>query len=327
MPAEPTGAPAFLGIDLGGTKTLALVATVDGNLLAEATLPTPASEPADAIVATMVVAAGQALANARTSLASVGGAGIAAAGAVDGRNGVLVHAPQLPRIDHTPMVALVHAALGVPIVIGNDANLAALGEQRYGAGKGVPNLLYITVSTGIGGGIIIDNHLYEGADGYAGEVGHMSVDAHGPMGRSTVLGALESMASGTALGRIAVERLSAGEHSSMRTAFEANGAAAITAPVIFDALREGDPLARSIVEDAVVYLGTGLTGLVNVLNPGLIIIGGGLSNEWADYIAPAVDMMRRHAFAGVGQHTKAVPPALGMRAGALGAVALAADMR
>ena len=310
----------YLGIDLGGTKTLVIVATAGGTVLGEATLPTPADQDAAPVVAAIADAAGQALAQAGADARAVRGAGIAAAGAIDSHRGVVVHAPQLPRWRDVPLVTLFRDAVGIDAVIGNDANLAALSEQRFGAAKGMANVLYITVSTGIGGGIVLDGKLHTGAHGFAGEVGHVSVDAHGPYGRSSVPGAVESLSSGTALARIASERMAQGDTSSMR-----GGPDGLTAQEGFAAYHVGDDLARAVIQEGIHYLGIGLTGMVNILDPDIIVIGGGLSNEWEAYIEPAVALMRERSFAGMGKDTLVAPPALGVRAGALGAIALAVD--
>ena len=136
----------------------------------------------------------------------------------------------------------------------------------------------------------------------------MTVDAHGPYGASTTPGAWESLCSGTALARIATERITAGERSSMSAALHDTNQEGLTARDVFAACRSGDALAQDIVADAIVYLGAGLTSLVNLLNPAKIIIGGGLSNEWDAYIAPAVALMREQSFAGIGKLTPVVPP-------------------
>ncbi len=315
----------FLGIDLGGTKILALVAARDGVPLASEVAETPRSNSAAVIVEAMADAARAAMASAGADAGSVDAAGVAAAGAIDAGEGVIVHSPHVPAMSNTPVAPMLAERLGMRVVIGNDANLAALGEQRYGAGAGASNLVFLTISTGIGGGVIIGGRLYTGAGGYAGEVGHMTVDARGPYGSSTTPGAWEALAAGTALARIARERIEAGERSSLRAVLHDTSKGAINAQDVFAASRAGDPLARSIIDDAIVYLGGGLTSIVNLLNPGKVIIGGGLSNEWDAYIAPAVALMREQSFAGIGKLIPVVPPALGADAGALGAIALAAD--
>lgn len=314
-----------LGIDVGGTKILALVAQPDGTTLASAVEETPSRESAERIISAIAKTARTAIAQAGVDTDSIHSAGIAAAGAIDARAGTIVHSPHLAAMSNTPVAAMLSQHLGMPVAIGNDANLAALGEQRYGAGKGVQDLVFLTISTGIGGGVIIGGKLFTGSAGYAGEVGHMTVDAHGPYGESTTPGAWESLCAGKALARIATERITEGERSSMASALHDTNQEGLTARDIFAACRSGDALAQSIIADAIVFLGAGLTSLVNILNPEKIIIGGGLSNEWDAYIAPAVALMREQSFAGIGKLTPVVPPALGVEAGALGAVALAGD--
>lgn len=316
---------AVLGIDIGGTKILALAALPDGTTLASAMSETPSRESAERIIAAMADTARAAIADAGLEESAIRSVGVAAAGAIDARAGTIVHSPHLPAMDNTPVGPMLSQQLGTAVAIGNDANVAALGEQRYGAGKGVQDLVFLTISTGIGGGIIIGGKLFTGSAGYAGEVGHMSVDAHGPYGASTVPGAWESLCSGTALARIARERITAGERSSMSNALHDTNQEGLTARDIFAASRTGDALAQSIIADAIVYLGAALTSIVNLLNPEKILIGGGLSNEWDAYIAPAVALMREQSFAGIGKLTPVVPPGLGVEAGAWGAVALASD--
>ena len=322
--ASGAEAHVYLGLDLGGTKTLAIIARGNGEVLGRAVNPSQANTTAGEVVATMAATATQATADAGINPASVRSAGIGAAGAIVPSTGTVVWSPNVPALSNTPIVSLFREHWDLPTAIGNDANLAALSEQRYGAGAGVSNLLFITVSTGIGGGIIIDDRLYTGATGYAGEVGHITVDAHGPYGNSTTPGAWESLCSGTALARIAGERIRAGEDSSLRELLD--GPENLDAQQIFDAMRKGDQLATAVVADGIEYLAIGLTSLINVLNPGLVIIGGGLSHEWSAYIEPAVAIMCRQAVAGVGHETPIVPPALGTDAGALGAVALAQEL-
>ncbi len=312
--------PLYLGLDVGGTKTLAVVGDATGRVLGRAINPSQASQTGEVIVEVMVQTAREALRNTGTSTSSIQGVGIACAGAVDSNRGVLVSCPQMPLISDAPFVSMFREHWDIPTVISNDANLAGLAEQRFGAGKGVQNLLFITISTGIGGGIVINGEIYAGASGFAGEIGHITVDTHGPYGRSRTPGAWESHCSGIALARITNERISAGEHSSLEK--QGQGLNAIA---IFDALRAGDPLAISVVKDAVEHMGTALTGIVNILDPEIIVIGGGLSNEWEAYIAPSVARMRLLTFAGMGKHTRVVPPMLGVEAGALGAIALAAS--
>ncbi|MYD97083.1 MAG: ROK family protein [Gammaproteobacteria bacterium] len=316
---------AFLGIDLGGTKILALAARPDGTTLASVAAETPSRESAERVVAVMTETARAVMSQAELDATAVAAVGVASAGAIDAGTGTLVHAPQLPTMSNTPLASMLRQRLGMSAVVGNDANLAALGEHRYGAGRRVQDLVFLAVSTGIGAGIIIGGELFTGSAGFAGEVGHMTIDAHGPYGLSTMPGALESLCSGTALARVATERITAGEYSSMTSVLSNTNRKGLTAREVFAAHHSGDALAQSIITDAVVYLGAGLTNVVNLFNPETIIVGGGLASEWDAYIAPAVALMREQSFAGIGRLTPVVPPALGSEAGALGAIALAND--
>jgi len=312
--------PLFLGIDIGGTKILAIIADADGSVLGRALNPTPSEQQPDAIVAAMATTADQALADANLPRASVVAAGIASAGAIDADHGIVVWAPQTPSLVNTPMAAMFRAHWDIPIAMGNDANLAALAEQRFGAAKGASNVLFIAISTGIGGGIVLNGEPYVGTSGFAGEIGHITVDAHGPYGPSKTPGAWESLCSGRALARISNERIAAGEPSSL------TGLANVDAIAVFDAMRAGDTLAASVIADAIEYLGAGLTSVMNILDPSVIVIGGGLSNEWDAYIAPGIALMRTQAFADMAKDTPILPPALGIDAGAIGAIALATTL-
>jgi glucokinase len=315
-------ASLYVGIDVGGTKTLAVVGDARGRVVSRVVSPSRADQTAEVIIDVIVQTAREAVAIAGVQPAVITAVGIASAGAVDSRRGVLVSCPQMPQVSDAPLVSMFLERWDIPTVIGNDANLAGLAEQQFGAGKGVQNLLFITISTGIGGGIILNGEVYAGASGFAGEIGHMTLDTHGPYGRSPTPGAWESHCSGVALARIANERIAGGERSTLESRGDQ-----LDAIAIFDALRVGDSLAVSVVADAVKHMGAGLASVVNILGPEVIVVGGGLSNEWDAYIAPSIERMRAITFAGAGKHTRVVAPALGIEAGAIGAIALAASMR
>ena len=325
MRASRQQPPLYMGIDLGGTKVLALVSTTHGRILGESVAPTPADQGPQAVVETMVKAAREATLQAGAQPDALSAVGVAAAGAIDRVRGIVVHSPHLAGWDQVPLVEMLQRELKCQVVIANDASLAALGEHRYGAGRGVPNLLYLTVSTGGGGGMIIDNRLYQGAQGYAGEVGHITIKAGGPLCGCGNRGCLETLVSGSALAREARRRLEAGETSLLRELAGGRGAGAISAELVFEALRQGDAMARSIVEEGIHYLAAGLQSLVNIMDPDKLIIGGGLSQQWEAYIEPAVELMREWSFAGMAKELPVAPPELGAQAGALGAIALAAE--
>lgn len=306
----------YIGIDVGGTKILGLVANSHGEVFGESILPTPSNENFSSSVAVISRMVSELF--VEIPKANIRGVGVAAAGAIDLNSGTVVHTPQLPSWQNVPLVSILEKQLGLPVVMGNDANLAALSEHRYGIAKGIKNVIYVTVSTGIGGGILLNGQIYTGWHGFAGEVGHASVDINGPLGKSTVPGAVESFSSGAALARIAKECIIAGHASVIKI----ND---ISAEIIFEAYNKGDLLAKKVIDQGIRHLGLGLTNMVNILDPEMIIIGGGLSNEWKTYIEPSVSIMRTLSFAGMGRDIKVVPPKLGANAGALGGVALAVD--
>tara|TARA_A100001037_G_scaffold54587_4_gene46938 strand:+ start:5665 stop:6645 length:981 start_codon:yes stop_codon:yes gene_type:complete len=309
-----------IGIDIGGTKILAVIANKYGLIYGTATRKTPALSDATSIVKSLAYTATEAADNAGIKINHVDTIGLAAAGAIDSSNGTIIYSPHLPTLVNTPVGSMLREMLTPSIYVGNDANLAALGEKAFGAGKFVNNFVFITISTGIGGGIIIDNKLWTGSSGYAGELGHMTINALGPYGKSATPGAWESLCSGSALTRIAKERIDMGENSSLKRIVESSRAQKLTAEDIFSASIDGDDLANQIIDDAIFYLGTGLTSIVNVLSPEKIIIGGGLSNQWENYVTPAIKLMHQQAYADSWKSVDVVPSELGANAGALGAI-------
>ena len=306
----------YVGIDLGGTKILGLIANSKGLVLSESVLPTPAEEDFHSSIQVISEVVSKIV--SKSPKVKLKGVGVAAAGAINSHRGSVVHTPQLPLWKNVPLVSILEKKLMLPVVIGNDANLAALSEHRYGVAQGVKNVLYVTISTGIGGGILIDGQIFTGWHGFAGEVGHASVDVNGPFGKSTVPGAVESFSSGAALARIADELITSGHPTKIK-------GSKLSAENIFKAFHEGDKLAKSVIDQGILHLGFGLTNMVNILDPEMLIIGGGLSKEWDSYIKPSVEIMRNLSFAGIGKDINVVSPKLGVNAGALGGVALAAD--
>ena len=169
-------APLYAAVDLGGTKVRALVADRSGRVLGDDIRPSGAAEGLETVLGRMVESLDAALARAGVEREQLAGLGIASPGAVDGERGVVPNAPQLPGWQDLPLARLMAGRVGAPALLENDASAAALGEHRFGAGRGTRHMLYITVSTGLGGGIIIDGELYRGKSGAAGELGHMIID-------------------------------------------------------------------------------------------------------------------------------------------------------
>ena len=314
--------PLVAGVDIGGTKILAGVANARGEMLSQDYRPTQPERGVEVGVGRIVAAIEGATQAAGLSLSQLSGVGVAIAGLVDSGAGILITSPNMPGWQKVPLAALIGHSLGLDAYILNDASAAVLGEQQYGAGREVANLVYITVSTGIGGGIITDGKLYVGAGGFAGELGHMTIEADGPPCACGSRGCLETLASGTAMAREAQERIERGEQSSLIQKVGGD-TGRITARDIAVAARRGDLLARQVIARAADYLGIGLANIVNIFNPELIIIGGGVAKMGKLLLAPAVRTMRAMAFPEPTAQVRVVRAQLGDRAGVLGAVAFA----
>ena len=307
-----------VAVDLGGTKITAAVITRKGEMLSRIYRLTLAREGPQKVINHMVDAVKLSVRKAGLELSAIGGVGVAAAAIIDISRGLVTEAPNLPRWHHIPLRERLAESLGKPVFLLNDASAAALGEYRMGAGRGLDNLIYITVSTGIGGGLIINGQLYNGTDGCAAEIGHMIVLIDGPACKCGQRGCLEAMASGTAIARMAQQRLAAGGKS--RLAELARGKIEdVTAELVTVAARRKDGLALSVIDEAAGYLGIGLANLVNIINPQMIIIGGGVSKMGAMLFSPARKSMKEHAFKLPARTVRVVRPRLGMDAGLMGA--------
>jgi glucokinase len=308
---------AVVVADIGGTKVMAAVVAEDGTVLGQATLPTEAEKGPEVVIGRVIKGLNLAIKEAGLGVADVVGAGIACAGLVDVEKGIVVTSPNLPGWDRVPLQERVEAALGLNTLLANDANAAALGEHRFGAGQGSNHLVFITVSTGIGGGLVLGGRLYTGALGTAGEVGHITVEADGPRCTCGQQGCLEALASGPAMAREARSRLEVGE-AGMLLELSGGHLDTVTAELIGKAAGKGDSLALEVVERAATYLGIGLGSMVNLFNPQVIVVGGGVSRMGEILLAPARATMLSRAVPSAVQGVRLVQGSLGEMAGALG---------
>jgi glucokinase len=315
-----SGRRAVLAIDLGGTKLIAAVVLPDGKIMARNYCLTMADKGPKTVIDRILFAVQGAMSQAELRASELIGIGIAAAGIIDTKRGIVATSPNLPHWRNVPLRDIVADKLGVATCVINDASAAALGEHRFGAGRGFENLIYLTVSTGIGGGIIIHDKLYLGADGCAGEPGHMTIEANGPKCHCGNFGCLEALASGWAVAEEATRRINKGERSSIGE-FVDGGVDNITAEMVAMAARRGDRLACDIVAKAANYLGIGLANLVNIFNPELIVIGGGLSKMGDMLLKPARKVMKERAFRLPAQTVRIVRARLGSNVGIIGAAA------
>ena len=307
-----------VAVDVGGTKITSAVITREGQILSRTYRLTLAHEGPQKVISHMVDAVERSLRKADLELSAIGGVGIAAAAIIDIGRGLVSEAPNLPRWHNIPLRDRLADSLGKPVFLLNDASAAALGEHRMGAGRGLDNLIYITVSTGIGGGLIINGRLYNGADGCAAEIGHMIILVDGPACMCGQHGCFEALASGTAIARMAQQRLAAGGKSHLAELSQGK-MENVTAELVAKAARRNDGLALNVIDEAARYLGIGLANLVNMINPQMIIIGGGVSKMGAMLFRPARKSMKTHAFKLPVRTVRVVGPRLGMDAGLIGA--------
>jgi len=310
----------IVGVDLGGTQIRAALADDEGSILRRTSCLTLAEEGVKPVVGRIKGAIYEVM--GATEREQLQGIGIVAPGPVALRKGIVRDAPNLPGWKNVPLKTLMEAEFGLPVVVGNDANLAALAEQRFGAGQGVSDLIYITVSTGIGGGIITDNRLLLGAQGFAAEVGHQTIEAHGPRCKCGNIGCLEALAAGPAIARCARELIRTG--IGMAIADLVGGDLdKITAKVVNQAAQAGDPVAIELFRQAGFYIGVGIVNLLHLFNPSLIVIGGSVAKAGALLFEPIRATVRERAMASYyWENTPIVPATLGDDVGLLGAVAL-----
>jgi glucokinase len=315
--------PLVLAVDLGGTNIRVALISDKVAVLDRASRDTLADEGPRAVVGRIFAAIDHIL---DKNNMTPGAISIAAPGAIDIRNGIVTASPNLPGWHNIALRDMVAEKCGVPAYLIHDANAAALGEQQLGAGKGARNLIYLTVSTGIGGGIIIDGRLYSGASGSAGELGHMTIDINGPRCSCGNTGCLEVLASGKAVAREAIRRIAGGERSAL-TDMVAGNLKDITAEKVWLAAQGGDSLADEVISQAAAYLGVGLVNIVNIFNPEVIVIGGGMSRMGDRLLEPARQMVKERAFALPAQAVRIVTAELGDDAGLLGAAIFALSQR
>jgi glucokinase len=313
-----------LGIDLGGTKILTVVADKQGRMLSRDHSITPAKEGEQAVVKSILESVGRALDQAHISPPDLTAIGVGAPGLSNPETGILFTSPNLPGWKDVPLRDIIEKELGRKAFLINDANAAAVGELYFGAGRGTRNFIYITVSTGIGGGIIIDGKIYTGSIGTAGELGHMVIDDEGPLCKCGNRGCWEALTSGTALAREARYRIQDGAKTSIPQ-LAGGDLEKINAEVIHKAAQAGDNLANELIARIAYYLGVGLANLINIFNPEVIVIGGGLSNIGDMLLKPAFEEAGRRAFKPSYQAVRFARAELGRNSGALGAAAFALE--
>jgi glucokinase len=315
-----------IAIDIGGTKMMTALFDAAGKLIDRDVFPTLAARGFSDVFDRLAQNVQGLLKHNKLGPAQVGAITIAAAGGIDtGRGVVVTPSPHLPDWKELPLAAMFKKRFGIDTWVLNDASAAALGEHRYGVGRGVKHLVLLTLGTGIGGGIIIDGVLYLGAVGGAGELGHMTVEAHGPKCGCGNTGCLEMLVSGSAIERNTLERLRRGEKSSLSDIVKTNNNK-ISMPDIAAAARSGDKLAQDVIAQAAFYLGVGFVNIINIFNPELIVYGGGMAELGEMLIVPGRKMAAELPFSLNARAVRIVQAQLGNEAGIYGAAAFGLDI-
>lgn len=285
------------GVDIGGTKIAAGLANLSGKIIAELNIPTEAIKGPEMVIYNVKESIRQVSNNFSKRIECIG---IGAPGAVLFKKGIVSYPPNLPGWKEINLKEILQKEFKVPVIVDNDANCAALAEAKFGAGRNFKNFIYVTLSTGIGGGIIIDGKLYRGAIGAAGEVGHITIEKEGKKCSCGKLGHLEGLAAGGAIHK----------HYG------------VSALEIEEAAKLHKRWAFNIINEIADIIGIGFANVINILNPELVVVGGGLSNMGETLLQPIRFAVRKYAIPLSYSSVNIVRAKLGTRAGLIGAISL-----
>lgn len=308
--------PLVLAADLGGTHLRVALIDQSGNIHSQVKENSPEGDSPMCVVGALLDAARRCGSDADHRVIA---ASVMVPGTVDKANAVVVRAPNLPSLNSFELKAVLEEKLSKPVILENDANAAAMGEMWLGAARGCRDIICITLGTGVGGGVILDGKLWRGSQGSAGEVGHATVEPFGSLKcKCGNTGCLEMFASATAIVRMAKEGIERYPHSILASQ-------QLTAEGVYEAGVQGDELALEVFRIVGTYLGVGVANLINLFNPEIIVIGGGVSSGWCLFQRYVHEQVDQRAFGSQQANIKIVPAECGDNAGLLGAARLAFD--
>jgi len=306
-----------IGVDIGGTNIKMGAVDYRGTILNSIKTTTEAQDGVDALLnrlRSLIAKVASAVPDRKLKAVGVG-----IPGAVLFKEGIVTQAPNIPALNGLPIRSMLLERVQVPCFLENDANAIALGEFWQGAGRGYKHICCLTLGTGTGGGVILDGELLHGADGMAAELGHITVQADGAHCNCGSRGCLETFASANGIFRILADELHLQTRSSLITVAHTD----LTPEVIYEHAKKGDAVARTVLEKAGFGLGVGLASLVNMLNPEIIVIGGGVAAAWDILVPPAIEAMKQRAFRQMSARVKVVPAEKANDAGIYGCAYLA----
>lgn len=305
-----------IGIDLGGTKISGALADLNGNILSQQTTPTNAFEGEIPVLNRIIGVIEDVMKKAEKIPDEIRTIGIGSPGPLDAKNGVIITTPNLPFKNFKLVAPIVHK-FNIPTYLDNDANVAAIGEYMFGAGKGTSNMVYVTVSTGIGGGAILNGRIYRGSSFNALEIGHTTILPDGPRCNCGNYGCAEALASGTAIGRQGREAVEKGLETSLKNYDK------VTSYEVFKEAEKGDKVSQDILNKSLNYLGITIANVITSFDPDMVVIGGGVAQAGKIVFDNVQEVVNIRCFKAMSENCKIVPAGLGKDAGVVGAVALA----
>ncbi|MCQ2458930.1 MAG: ROK family glucokinase [Ruminococcus sp.] len=310
----------YVGIDLGGTNIVAGVVDEEYNIIAKASTKTNCPRPEKEIADDMARMALEAVKNANLTIDDIEWVGVGTPGIANSETGIIEYSNNLG-FNNTPMVKYIQEKIDKPVFIENDANAAAYGEFVAGAAKGSKNAVCITLGTGVGGGIIIDGKIYSGSNFAGAEIGHTVVHVDGAQCSCGRKGCFEAYSSATGLIRMTNEAIAEHKDSIMAKSAEEKGK--VTARTSFDCMRAGDKYAKAVVDKYIKYLAAGITNTINIFQPDVLCIGGGVCNEGDPLLLPVKALVKEEVYTrNSDKNTEIVIAKLGNDAGIIGAAFL-----
>ena len=317
------GAVYWIGFDLGGTKMIASLLDENFAILSRVKKRTEPQEGNGAVLKRIAAAIEEVILTSGVPRSGIRGIGLAAPGILDREAGIVISTPNLG-FENIPLQSYIEEETGIPVCLDNDVNAGTFGEFIKGAGRGFRNLMGIFLGTGIGGGLIINGQMYRGANGNAGEVGHMILQTDGPLCGCGQQGCLESLASRLSLAKDAVSLAASGK-APVLLSLAGTDISGYKSGVFAKALRKRDPVTKDLIKRGALYLGIGLANCVNLLNPEAIILGGGLVEKLGEpFIKQTVKSLRAHSLPGLIEDVRVMAAELGDDAALVGSAALAA---
>lgn len=305
-----------IGIDLGGTKISTALSDFEGNIVSNVVVPTKADEGEIPVLNRIISTIEEVIEKGKVTTGEIESIGIGSPGPLNANTGVIITTPNLPFKDFN-VTKPIKEKFDLPVYLDNDANVATIGEFMFGAGKGKKNIVFFTVSTGVGGGAIVNGNIYRGSTCNALEIGHTTVAPNGPRCNCGNVGCLEAVASGTAIGKKGQEATMTKVDTLLKQYDK------VTSYEVFLEADKGDEVAKDIRDEALNYLGIGVANAVSIFDPEMVIIGGGVTQVGDVLFDRVRQVVKKRCFKVMSDNCQIVPAGLGTNAGVVGAVALA----